>query len=169
MRIFLGIDLPDEVKEYIHSLKLPNIHGTYVEKHNLHITLHFFGEMNQKDTHDIISKLKTIEFSKFETELTEIGTFPSWDYIEVIWIGVKDKYIKELKIRIDSVLGVKNTKFHAHITLGRVKFIPDKSQFNKKVKDIKIENMKFVINAYQLKKSELTSKGPIYENIAVFN
>ena len=62
----------------------------------------------------------------------------------------------------------KDTRFHPHVTLARVKFVKDKQDFIKSLKEIKIEKKSFEITEFKLIKSTLTGEGPIYEDLAVF-
>ncbi|WP_297486576.1 2'-5' RNA ligase family protein, partial [Thermococcus sp.] len=59
--------------------------------------------------------------------------------------------------------------FVAHITIGRVKFVRDKTKLAMALKDLANEDFgEFEVNAIELKKSTLTPKGPIYETVARF-
>ncbi|MBU3941864.1 MAG: RNA 2',3'-cyclic phosphodiesterase, partial [Nanoarchaeota archaeon] len=120
------------------------------------------------------SALKEIKFEKFNTALTKIGVFPNESYIRVVWVGLNDSEnkITNLQKEIDSkieLLGFKkDTRFHPHLTLARVKFVEDKQGFTKNLKEIKIKKETFQITEFKLIKSILTPEGPIYEDLAVF-
>lgn len=112
--------------------------------------------------------LNKLTFEDFKIKTTKIGVFPNENFIRVVWIGLepKDKII-ELKNKIDESLKdifSKEKDFKPHITLARVKFVKDKQEFIKKLKQIKIEEKEFVIKDIKLIKSTLTSDGPVYED-----
>ena len=79
--------------------------------------------------------------------------------------------LEKISIKIDeetSKLGFEKEKrkFSPHITLGRVKSAKNKDrllQIISKYQDIKFGNIK--VKSIELKKSELTPKGPIYTTL----
>lgn len=178
MRLFIAFDLPKNIVEKLVGLQkqigneLAQI--KFVEPENMHLTLKFLGEVEESKVNDIINKLKTVKFKPFLTSIAEIGVFPNEKFIRVVWIGLKPfDPINDLHERIDSALsGIfkKDDRFQAHITLGRVKFVKDRERLLSVLKAIKMNDITepFRIEKFMLKKSTLTPKGPIYENLAVF-
>ncbi|GAI74591.1 unnamed protein product, partial [marine sediment metagenome] len=63
----------------------------------------------------------------------------------------------------------KDFKFHAHITLARVKYVDDKEKFIKNIKDLKVEEKTIEIKDFRLVKSTLTPKGPVYEDLETYS
>ncbi len=61
----------------------------------------------------------------------------------------------------------KDTRFKAHLTLGRVKSIKNKKTMKEKL-EMKTEEMKFEVKEFKLIKSTLTPKGPVYETIEIY-
>tara|TARA_Y100000310_G_scaffold311240_1_gene357346 strand:- start:841 stop:1374 length:534 start_codon:yes stop_codon:yes gene_type:complete len=176
MRLFIAIEIPEEVKEYIVKIQ-KDIDNTanktrFADKNQIHLTLKFLGEV-QPDKADVIKEeLKRISFNPFSVQLDKIGVFPDEGYIRVIWVGLKpEEPILELQKDIDEALEKsfkKEKNFKAHITLARVKYIEDKENFINKLKNIEIENKKIEVNNFKLVKSTLTPEGPVYENLMVF-
>jgi 2'-5' RNA ligase len=176
MRLFIAIEIPEEVKEYIVKIQ-KDIDDTankirFADKNQIHLTLKFLGEV-QPDKADVIKEeLKRISFNPFSVQLDKIGVFPDEGYIRVIWVGLKpEEPILELQKDIDEALEKsfkKEKNFKAHITLARVKYIEDKENFINKLKNIEIENKKIEVNNFKLVKSTLTPEGPVYENLMVF-
>lgn len=85
-------------------------------------------------------------------------------------MGLKGGKINELQQQIDSELAEmfgKDLRFHAHITLGRVKFVENKEKIKELLKT-KIPSLKFEVKEFKLIKSELTPNGPEYEDLEVF-
>lgn len=176
MRCFIAIEMPEEVKEILlDAQKHVNTEKAKIRPTKaFHLTLKFLGEVEEKKAEEIKSALKAISFKQFKTALTEIGVFPNESYIRVVWIGLDDSEnkITNLQKEIDSkieFLGFKkDTRFHPHVTLARVKFVEDKQKFIKDLKEIKIEKKAFEITEFKLIKSTLTGEGPVYEDLAVF-
>jgi len=170
MRVFLAIDMPKDVKDIVFALqpKIKEAKVTWVSKKNLHLTLKFFGEVNQSQLNLIKEKMK-IKFKSFSVSLNEVGFFPDKKNPRVIWAGLhpEDKII-ELQQKIDEIFLTDFTsdqKFQSHITIGRIKSIRRKEDFFKSISELKIEPLKFKISSFQLMKSELTKLGPKYEVI----
>lgn len=167
MRIFISIDLPKEVKDYLFELQkslrdLGKIN--WVAKKNLHLTLKFFGEI--KDTNKVKEILKEIKFNKFKMALKGAGIFPNKNIIRVFWVGLEPvNELINLQKKIDEALLLKfpkDQKFLAHLTLGRVKRIQDKKKFFEVLNKIKVKEIEFEINHFDLVKSELKKEGPQY-------
>ena len=135
MRLFIAIELPKEVKDYLFSIKdnfnkdLAKIN--WVAKSKIHLTLKFLGNVDDKIIPKINEKLKEIKFDAFELELDDFGAFPTENYIRVLWVGVKN-FNKVIELQQDVEEKIRNyfekdKEFSAHITIGRVKTIKDKN------------------------------------------
>lgn len=171
MRAFLAIEIPEEINKLFRDIqkKFQRLGKIKFTKEPYHLTLKFLGEINEEQVEKIKELFKEIKFKPFELELTELGVFPNENNIRVIWVGVEGK-VNELQQQIDSKLKLifeKETRFHAHITLGRVRFIEDKNKI-KEILKTKIPNLKFEVKEFKLIKSELTPEGPKYEDIKIF-
>ncbi|MEM4244745.1 MAG: RNA 2',3'-cyclic phosphodiesterase [Candidatus Nanoarchaeia archaeon] len=170
MRAFIAVEIPEEHKEKIKQIQkqFSNLGNINIVK-EYHCTLKFLGDITEKQAEQIKEKLKKIKMKKFEATLEGLGAFPNEGYIRVIWIGIKGR-INELQQKIDSELAdmfPKDTRFKAHLTLGRVKSIRDKNAMKEKLK-LKFNGMCFEVKEFKLIKSTLTPKGPIYETIEVY-
>lgn len=172
MRAFIAIETPEEISKALKELqtKFKDLGRINFTQDPYHLTFKFLGEISENQSSQIKEILKSIKFKPFELELTNLGAFPNEDYIRVIWVGVKGSEVNELQQQIDSKLAGmfgKDLRFHAHITLGRVKFIKNKEKI-KEVLKTKIPSLKFEVKEFKLIKSILTPKGPEYEDVEVF-
>ncbi len=176
MRLFISIEMPDEIKEYLGTIP-QNIDAQkdkvrWVEHKQMHLTLKFLGEVQPDKVKDISEALRKIKIAPFSVNLSDIGVFPNENYIRVIWVGLNpEKEILELQKNIDESLKKlfkKEKDFKAHITLARVKYIDNKEDFIGKLKNIKIEGKKIDISNFKLMKSTLTPLGPVYEEVERF-
>lgn len=171
MRIFISIDMPEEVKKEIKQIqdKLPEFFGKKTEAENLHLTLKFLGEIDESMTEKVRDTLKEVRLKKFETEIDSIGVF-SEKFIRIVWLHLTG--CEELQKEIDEKLKdlfEPEKRFMSHLTIARVKSIKDKQEFLKKLKEIKIPEIKFVVDNFRLKQSMLKEKGPRYEDIENYN
>ncbi len=175
MRLFIAFDIPGNLKEQLVDIQKKIKEGDakikWVKAENMHLTLKFLGEVAEEKVEDIKKKLGKLKFNKFEVEVSEIGVFPSEDYIRVIWAGLKDdEAMKRLVKNIRGALpGFKDDyEFKAHLTIGRVRFVKDKNALVEELKKVKVKHERFSVNEFKLYKSTLTREGPIYEKVAVF-
>jgi 2'-5' RNA ligase len=170
MRTFISIEIPDTIKKEILKIQnaLPEFKGKKTEFENLHLTLKFLGEVDKEKIELVRERLKKIKFKEFEAEIDFIGVF-SEKFIRIIWLHIKN--CDELQKEIDDKLGdlfEKEKRFMGHLTIARVKSVKDKKKFLSEIKNMKIPKLKFVVKNFNLKKSILTEKRPIYEDIEVY-
>ena len=173
MRTFVAIEISNnEVLDSIKKIQNEiDIEAKPISLENLHFTLQFLGEITDEISKKVIDALNTIEFSSFKINLKGVGAFPKPKFPRVIWIGIDENganMLIQLAKKIEKVLeplGFSPDKpFKPHITIFRIK---------KKVGDItkELNDQKMVdfgiqeITSFKLKKSELTSTGPIYSDL----
>lgn len=175
MRLFLAIDF-NELKEYFSELQknIDNSSAKLKEVSTFHLTIKFLGDVPDNQVDLIKERLKNIKFRPFSLTLDKIGVFPNESHIGVVWVGLKPREsVIELQNKIEETLKEfkfkKDFKFHPHITLARVKFVEEKEKFVKNLKDMGVENKQMEIKDFRLVKSSLTPKGPVYEDLEVFN
>ena len=173
MRVFVAIEIVnseiiESIKKFQNQMK---IDAKPVESRNFHFTLQFIGEVSEEMTQKISQSLQEIEFLDFEILLKGVGVFPKPKFPRIIWIGT-DEQSGDLLIQLSEKvkkalepLGFSPDKpFKPHITVFRIK---------KKIEDIskELENGKMInfgmqkVSSIKLKKSELTSNGPIYSDV----
>ena len=165
MRTFISIDMPKNVKDEIRKIQnqLPEFFGKRTELENLHLTLKFFGEIDEKKLEKIRDKLREIKYSNFEAEIDSIGVF-SEKFIRIVWLHISG--CEELQKIIDEKLkdlSEKEIRFMSHLTIARVKKIEDKKEFLTKLREIKIPKIKFAVENFNLKESILRKQGPVYK------
>ena len=146
MRAFIAIELSEEIKETLAQiqshLKYSGADVKWITPGNIHLTLKFLGEIDEKKCEGIKAALDEIAKSTkpFEISLKDIGAFPKIDYPRVIWVGL-DKGAKEstdLAKKIDEALAKlgfqeETRPFAAHLTIGRVRSAKNKEALKGKV------------------------------------
>ena len=174
-RVFVAVDFPDSiikevarVQEVLGNLKFD---GKMTELENLHLTLKFLGEIDDNKLEEAKRKLSEIKFNKFEARLDGIGTFNYNGNPRIVWIKIGGKGIFELQRKVDNALtGLfkPEERFMSHTTIARIKYVKDKNGFNKHIKGIKLRDVKFEIDKFKLKESELKELGPVYRDVEVY-
>ncbi len=177
MRLFVAVDLSDDVREKVE--KVLNVFKDFrgvkpVEKENLHITLMFLGEVPDRRVDVVKEKLRDIKVDPFRIRLKGLGDFN----FRVFWIGVVEGeerlnlLAREVENSLKSLGFRRDKDFVAHATVARVKKL-DRSDREKLVRSLEIfrdyEFGEMLVDNFKLKKSTLTSKGPIYEDLEVYS
>jgi len=174
MRTFVAIEVSDkDVLNSIHKIQTElNIKAKPVELHNMHFTVQFLGEVSEEMVGKISDALNSIEFSSFSISFASIGVFPKPNSPRVIWIGTDDgineleKLAEIIRSKMSHLGFSPDKKFKPHVTIFRVK---------NKIEDLSSKLEKFsscsfgkqLVSEIKLKKSELTSTGPIYTDLLV--
>lgn len=176
-RVFIALDLPREVINEIKNIqKLLRektlFNGKFTEPENFHLTLKFFGEIDDDKIEEVRKRLKKIRIEKeIFAELGEVGVF-SPSFIKIIWIKLNGKGIWELQKQIDDKLFDlfdREERFMSHITIARVKNVFDKKGFLEYLKSIKPRKLRFIASSFSFKKSELFPEGPVYSEIEEYS
>jgi 2'-5' RNA ligase len=122
MRLFLGIDLPAQIKTEIANYLSPikKSEKGWEKSHDYHQTLLFIGEVSDEDFQLINQRLHQIDFSSFHLQTSSFQFFNR----RVMYLGIeKSPELLELKRQIDELFpewSSKQTKgFHPHITVKR--------------------------------------------------
>jgi 2'-5' RNA ligase len=129
MRIFIGIDLDNEIRGKIARF-LEGSSGfapeaRWVRPESLHITLKFIGEQKSEQVEAITERLRKVESDPFEIKVSGHGFFPTAKSARVFWIGIHaGPQLEHLAHDIDAEvaeLGVsrEDREFSPHLTLAR--------------------------------------------------
>lgn len=177
VRAFIAVDFNDvEIVNGILMLqnKITSIGADikFVEKENLHITLKFLGEVPHDVIINIQKVLSGIKFKPFSVTVKGLGVFPNYRNIRIVWIGIEEGVdkLKSLQNNIEEkllVLGFKREKdFTPHLTIGRIRTGRNKDKLINVLNEFRDFTFgKQLIDVFHLKKSILTSRGPIYNNL----
>ncbi|KAF5427860.1 2'-5' RNA ligase [Candidatus Methanophagaceae archaeon] len=194
MRTFIAVDLSDKIRTKIKELQKQftnldidprRLKLKFVNPWQAHQTVKFLGEVPEANIAEIKRALSGINLKAFEIALQDVGFFPESSpekvrTIRVVWVGMA-KGMEELMALQDDVdsrlidLGFpREKKFSAHVTLCRVKLF-SRAVSHAELTPIldKIANLRDVelgtmpVAELKLKKSTLTPKGPIYEDVYV--
>ena len=145
---------------------------TWVKPESIHVTLKFFGETMENRIPDISRVLKELasRHKPFTSELVNVGIFGSSYSPKVIWFGIeKAEPLKELGIDVlKSVESIgwepDRQNFVPHLTIGRIKSIPDKHLFQSVIDEHKKTWMQEIqVREFHLYESILMREGPIYK------
>jgi 2'-5' RNA ligase len=176
-RLFIAVDVEDPlVLSRLASVRdtIASAGGRFkpVETHNMHFTIRFLGEVDERLVEDIYSVLQQVVFKPFRVRIKGVGAFPSLSRPRVIWAGVEEGLEELREIRRQVEAGVRRLGFRPekedfipHITLLRVKsrIPPNAAKLLAEYADYEFGYIE--VRVLRLKQSILTSRGPIYRTL----
>lgn len=184
MRTFVAVELEKNLIETIDNFifktyrEIDSNKISWVKKENLHVTLKFLGEINEKQVEVVKNVLSNIakKTKSFVITVDGIGVFPKITSPRVIWLGIKDgeKELNTLANTVEEELykyGFEKEKknFVAHLTIARIKKVNrlnDIINYVEKHKNIFFGNSK--ISHITFFESVLKPEGPEYKVIDKF-
>jgi 2'-5' RNA ligase len=183
MRTFIAIPLDDKTHNELAGLQAVLRSSAadvkWTQPSNIHLTLKFLGEIDDKKTKEISSALGLIAKTQksFHLHLATIGAFPKPSFPRVIWVGIDEGANECMRLQAlveDSMerLGFAKEErtFSAHLTLGRVRSPKNKDRLIEIIEKEKgfCSSGKVLVGKIILFKSTLTSEGPIYTPLEEF-
>jgi 2'-5' RNA ligase len=130
MRLFVGIDLPWEVRERLDSLDGTIPGARWVPAENFHLTLRFIGEVGKHQAEEIDLALAALKAKPFPLTLSGVGTFAKAGRDFALWVGVeRNPQLEHLQNKIETALqriGLEpeRRRFSPHVTLARLDNAP---------------------------------------------
>jgi 2'-5' RNA ligase len=130
VRLFVGVELPEDVQERLASLCGGVPGARWVPPENLHLTLRFIGEVAGGEADDIYHALSAVRPRSFNITLSGVGHFEKGNDVRALWVGVeRNAELVALRDRIESTLvriGLppEGRRFTPHVTLARLRDTP---------------------------------------------
>ncbi len=127
MRLFVAIELPDQVRAKLAGLRTELSGARWIPAEQLHLTLAFLGEVPAAMLEPLCSALARVQQAPFELSFDRLGCFPSHHNPRVLWIGFEQQpALLQLAEQINRAvtscgLPLEERPFNAHITLARLK------------------------------------------------
>ena len=186
VRAFIAIELPvfiqEAIEHYIQDLsksELPSEIIRWIPVKNIHLTLHFLGDIHEDRVDAIQRVLKQAAegTAVFDLTIRGLGCFPRPQKPRVIWLGIEEQgeQLKHLHNKLETLLSGINFKtearrFHPHLTLGRVKKSARSDQISTLAHQLDLIKQPqigvFHVEAVHLIRSELRPQGAIYSHLA---
>jgi 2'-5' RNA ligase len=180
VRCFVAVDIEDsELLEAFEKaqavFKSTGADLKSVETGNMHITLRFLGDVPDGEVEGVGDVIRRLEFEPFSLDVNGVGVFPSLSRPSVVWAGLEGERLPEmLRIYTELEKGLKRLGFEPerrgfepHLTLCRVRSGRNREQLAETVRELADEHFgELEVRHVRLKKSVLTSRGPIYSTLA---
>jgi RNA 2',3'-cyclic 3'-phosphodiesterase len=168
LRLFVGIDLPPELKLAL-SLMASGVPGArWVDAGNYHLTLRFIGEIDEGVAEDVDAALRHIRAPRFDVTLATVNHFGR----RQLWVGVaRNDALQHLHEKIESALSrlgfaPDEHRYTPHVTLARLKGTSEERLQTYIMEHALYRAPTFRVDHFSLIASYLTKSGSIYEDRA---
>ena len=181
MRLFVAVNLPPDVRERLGAvqdrLRRAQADVSWVRVENLHVTLKFLGETEEKRLDRIRDVLAEVARAgaPFPLRVTGVGSFGG-RVPRVVWAGVSEgaDCLTRLARQVESALSrvgfpKENRSFTAHLTLGRVRSPRNAEALLMALQEFQTDSFGMTtVRQFDLMRSELRPGGSVYTVLSGF-
>lgn len=179
MRAFIGVPLPcpeplatllDELRRCGDDLKV-------VDARQLHVTLRFLGDVRDEESRAAAESIRGRALpSAFDITLRDVGAFPDWRKLNIIWAGLDDASgttarLHALVQEATAAIGAppEDRAYRPHLTIARKR--GDRAA--DRARDVLGPYRGRVfgtarVDRFNLYRSTLTPQGPVYDVVEAF-
>ena len=179
MRLFTGIDIPEDVVANLNrllDLLRPAAHLKWTPPYNFHLTTKFIGSWPEERLGELIDQLSPLgNRSAIAISVEGIGWFPNAHSPKVLWTGIKaGQELTTLASDTDRALGSvgisqETKKFSPHLTLARIKDVVPLSRLREEIGQLQTTEFgAFNADRFYLYESKTGPNGSIYSKLAEF-
>lgn len=131
MRVFIGYEFDNEVKEYLSNIqsiiKPGTVKGDYTRFHNFHLTTKYLGNVSDEEVDTLIDIIDEVceQIDTFDIKINGLGSFDK-KFSSIMWVGIlsgKESLMKVFhKIErktVEAGFEKEHRKYRPHITLGK--------------------------------------------------
>lgn len=180
MRLFVGIDLPYEVRrnlELLLQMLRPKADLQWSPPANLHVTTKFIGEWPEEDLDILKEALAEISPpGEFRVDIQGLGWFPDERNPRVFWAGIRGgESLPALARATEDAcepLGIarEGRPYSPHLTLARIRRPVDLTALRKSLASLPSDHFgRFTATQFHLYESQLRPGGSIYTKLASFH
>jgi len=178
MRLFTGLELPDEIVRNLNELldrlrPAARIHWSPAE--NLHITTKFIGEWPDQRLDELNTALESVgPRDPIQVHIRRVGFFPNPHAPRVFWCGIEAPGLEALAADTDRAtasLGIarEDRPFSPHLTLARIKERLNLQPLREAIAGLPaLEFGGFAAGSFFLYQSQLRPGGSVYTKRAEF-
>lgn len=174
IRLFVGIELPEEVRERLQGIGAGIPGARWVASANLHLTLRFLGEVENPVLSEIDPALAAIRAESFDLTLLGIDVFGSKRKPRLLTTQVERcERLRQLRDKVESAvvrLGFEpeERRFTPHVTMARIR----NAHYSRIRSFLEANGMfragPFPVDRFVLFSSFLTKAGAVYREEAAY-
>jgi len=126
-RLFVATDLPESLCRSLAALARTVPGGRPVRAEQVHLTLHFAGELGDAAAGRLRAALGSVDSPAFQLRVRGVGCFPKRRDPRVVWAGLEEsEALAALHASVDQALRAagfetESRPFHPHLTLARLR------------------------------------------------
>ncbi|GAB4541999.1 MAG: RNA 2',3'-cyclic phosphodiesterase [Thermodesulfovibrionia bacterium] len=179
MRCFIAIDIDEGIKRSVselqNELKGCNADLRWVKPENIHLTLKFLGDVEEKRIDKIKGKLidACARYNAFTIEIKGMGLFPDKKRPRVLWVDVRDNNSllgiqRDIEDAMASIGFEKEDRgFSPHLTIARFRSLKGIEALYDKIQLHKDDSLGLMdVKTVSLMESKLKPSGPEYRRVA---
>lgn len=178
MRLFVSVDLPDDLAEPLQAVqeRFADAAGlSFTDPNQAHITMKFLGDVTSDRVPEVeealMAGVTAAGVEPFDVTFRGLGAFPSEDYIRVVWLGVDDggteltRLHEAIEVEMTSIgFDPEDHDFTPHVTLARMEHAGGKDLVQRVLQEEPtVGSMR--VNEVRLTESTLTPDGPEYSTV----
>ena len=175
MRLFAALDIPEAVADRLQPLQAGLPGARWVARPNLHLTLRFFGELDDPVAHDLDDALGRLAVPPFDLELQGVTWFgDERKPRQLVVLAKPDAALLHLQAKVDRAavaagLGADGRRrFVPHVTLARFNARPGDRLFAWHAQHNLISIGPIRVDRFVLYRSFLGTAGPVYRPLAEY-
>jgi len=167
IRLFTAVEIPESVRLRLTLLQGSVPGARWLPPENLHLTLRFIGDVDERAAADIDEVLSTLRSPGLELRIKGVGEFGGRD-AHALWAGVApNPALQNLVAKIERALQrmgrpAETRKYSPHVTLARLRDAPLQKIHEFLAAHNLFDSGPFAVGAYSLFSSHQTSKGSLY-------
>jgi len=174
VRLFVALSIPDSVAQALLLMQggVPGAH--WQTREQLHLTLRFIGEVDDREANHIDEALSAISAPRFVLSLKGVGEFGGRKP-HAIWAGAGEgvESIRHLNRKIETAmqrigLPGDTRKFTPHVTLARLRAASVGRVMDWLADHALYASAPFAVNEFRLYSSTLTPNGSVYVPESVY-
>jgi 2'-5' RNA ligase len=178
LRLFVAVDVPEDVKTALAGAvapfrdRIPG--GRWTRSDGWHVTLKFLGSTWPRLVEEVRRAVRAAAQATgpFQTNLTQVGVFPSPGRARVVWAGLADpqgrfsQIVTQLDDLLEEDFAPENRAFTPHLTLARLNPPRKVTEFAPDLVGAAVPSRPFVVDRLVLYRSHLSPHGARYEPLA---
>jgi RNA 2',3'-cyclic 3'-phosphodiesterase len=177
LRLFVAVDIPLShqlwIDQAIQGLRSELRSARWLDRSHWHVTLKFLGEVPDDEVDGIRKEIARVVSGTgaVESQLKDLGAFPSLKRARVMWVGVADprQALSGLASKLDLAFGQQEKrKFSPHLTLARIPGPAQIGEVVNKFRPFQLDSTPFEFEEVTLYRSRLSPPGARYEPLARF-
>ncbi|HEY0053371.1 MAG TPA: RNA 2',3'-cyclic phosphodiesterase [Caulobacteraceae bacterium] len=169
IRLFAALAVPDDIAAELAPRQTGLPGARWSPPENLHLTLRFFGDLDERAAEDLDIELARIDVPAFELQLSGAGSFGDDRRARAVWAGLKpSEPLARLAAKCETAarragLEPSHRAYSPHVTLAYVQRAEPGRVASWTALNAMLSSRPFRVERFGLYSSVLGAAGPHYE------